>query len=40
MLQPFEKGKSLESQATPVAELLQKIGGVLKEVNELKQAKG
>ena len=39
MLQPFEKGKSLENQAIPVAELLQRISGVLKEVEELKKSK-
>lgn len=37
MLQPFEKGRSLVDQAVPVAQLLQKISGALKEVEELRK---
>ena len=40
MLQPFEKGKSLEEQAVPVAQLLLKIGEVLKEVDGVKKHAG
>jgi hypothetical protein len=40
MLQPFEKGKSFVEQAVPVAELLKKISGVLKEVDGLKKRIG
>lgn len=38
MLQPFEKGRSLVDQAVPVAELMSKIGGILKEVESLKKS--
>jgi hypothetical protein len=40
MLQPFEKGKSFSDHAIPVAELLQKVGKVLKEVEGLRKKVG
>ncbi len=40
MLQPFEKGKTLVEQAMPVAQLLLKIGEVLKEVDGVKKQAG
>ena len=40
MLQPFEKGKSLEEQAVPVAQLLLKVTEVLREVDEVKKQAG
>lgn len=40
MLQPFEKGKTFADHAVPVAELLQKIGQVLKEVEGVRKTVG
>ena len=40
MIQPFEKGKSLEDQAVPVAQLLLKVTEVLKEVDWVKKQDG